>query len=111
MPDHPLPGRDNDADRSPPCVLRLYVSGTMRCSGNAIASLRRICETHLQNRYDLEVVDVYQNPAATRQDQVVAVLTLVKLRPGPLRRVIGNPSDHEKVLAELEIVPENGSGG
>jgi circadian clock protein KaiB len=111
LTDSPLPGQDAAAGDSPRYVLRLYVSGTTKRSGNAIASLQRICETHLKDHYDLEVVDVYQNPAATRNDQVVAVPTLVKALPAPVRRLIGDLSDRERVLAGLEIVPKGGSPG
>ncbi len=87
-------------------VLRLYVSGTTARSARAIASMQRICETHLHGQYDLDVVDVYQNPTAARDDDIVAVPTLVKLLPEPLQRLIGDLSDREKVLASLRIVPK-----
>ena len=63
---------------------------------------------HLKDQYELDVVDIYQNPAATRQDQIVAAPTLVKLLPAPLRRLIGDLSDRERVLAGLDIVPRAG---
>jgi circadian clock protein KaiB len=87
-------------------LLRLYVSGTTARSVRAIASMKQICETHLHGRYDLDVVDVYQNPTTVRDDDVVAVPTLVKLLPEPLRRLIGDLSVREKVLAALSIVPK-----
>lgn len=92
----------------PQYVLRLYVSGTTARSARAIASMRRLCETHLKDQYELEVVDIYQNPAATRQDQIVAAPTLVRLLPAPLRRLIGDLSDRERVLAGLDIVARAG---
>ena len=92
----------------PRYVLRLYVSGTTARSARAIASMRRLCEIHLKDQYELEVVDIYQNPEATRQDQIVAAPTLVKLLPAPLRRLIGDLSDRERVLAGLDIVPKTG---
>jgi circadian clock protein KaiB len=67
--------------------------------------MRRICEEKLAGRYDLEVIDVYQHPEATRDLQVVATPTLVKVLPEPLRRIIGDLSDREKVLAGLNILP------
>lgn len=87
-------------------VLRLYVSGTTARSVRAIASMRRLCETHLKGRYDLDVVDVYQDPEATKEGQIVAVPTLVRLLPAPLRRLIGDLSDRERVLAGLDILPK-----
>jgi circadian clock protein KaiB len=92
-------------------ILRLYVSGTTVRSERAIASMRRLCETHLKGDYVLEVFDVYQNPGATKEDQIVAVPTLVKLLPVPLRRLIGDLSDRERVLAALDIVPKTGPVG
>ena len=86
-------------------VLRLYVTGSTPRSTKAIENIRKICDTHLKDRFELEVVDIYQNPAAAREGQVIAAPTLVKLLPEPLRRVIGDLSDHERVLAGLSIVP------
>jgi circadian clock protein KaiB len=90
---------------APRYVLRLYVSGRTPRSAKAISSMQRICETYLQGRYELDVIDIYQDPEATRADQIVAVPTLVKALPTPLRRLIGDLSDRERVLAGLEIIP------
>jgi len=89
-------------------VLRLFVTGSTNRSQRAIENMRKICEEHLAGRYDLEVIDVYQNPDATRDLQVVATPTLVKVLPEPLRRIIGDLSDRERVLAGLNIVPLGG---
>ena len=86
-------------------VLRLYVTGSTPRSTRAIENMHRICEEHLAGRYDLEVIDIYQNPEATRDAQVIAAPTLVKMLPEPLRRVIGDLSDHERVLAGLNLTP------
>lgn len=86
-------------------VLRLYVTGSTPRSVRAIENMRRICEEHLPGRYDLEVIDIYQNPDATREAQIIAAPTLVKMLPEPLRRVIGDLSDHERVLAGLNLAP------
>jgi circadian clock protein KaiB len=67
--------------------------------------MRNICEENLSGRYDLEVVDVYENPDATRELQIVATPTLVKILPEPLRRIIGDLSNKEKVLAGLNLIP------
>ena len=84
-------------------VLRLFVTGTTSRSQRAIANMRKICEEKLEGRYDLEIIDVYQDPEATRDWQVVATPTLVKVLPEPLRRIIGDLSDREKVLAGLNL--------
>ena len=85
--------------------LRLFVTGSTPRSARAIANMRRICEENLAGQYDLEVIDVYQDPEATRELQVVATPTLVKVLPEPLRRIIGDLSDREKVLAGLNLTP------
>lgn len=90
--------------------LRLFISGSTTRSTRAIENMRRICDEHLAGRYDLEVVDVYEHPEATREMQVVATPTLVKLLPEPLRRIIGDLSDKERVLAGLDLVPVTNSG-
>lgn len=83
-------------------VLRLYVAGTTPRSAHAIANIRRICEQDLKC-YSLEVVDMYQQPETADGDQVIAVPTLIKLLPAPLRRLIGDLSDKEKVLVGLGV--------
>jgi circadian clock protein KaiB len=85
--------------------LRLFVTGSTPRSARAIANMRKICEENLSGQYDLEVVDVYENPEATRELQVIATPTLVKILPEPLRRIIGDLSDKEKVLAGLNLTP------
>lgn len=99
----------NDADEVDAAAgrykLRLFVTGTTPRSMRAIENMHRICEEVLKGAYDLEVIDVYQNPDATRELQVVATPTLVKVLPLPLRRIIGDLSNRERVLAGLNIVP------
>src|SRR5688500_15342348 len=73
-------------------VLRLYVTGMTPRSTEAIASIKAICEEHLEGRYDLEVIDIYQHPQLAKDEQIIAVPTLVKKLPAPLRRFIGNLS-------------------
>jgi circadian clock protein KaiB len=85
--------------------LRLFVTGSTPRSTRAIENMRRICEENLKGQYDLEVIDVYENPEATRELQVVATPTLVKILPEPLRRIIGDLSDKERVLAGLNLLP------
>jgi circadian clock protein KaiB len=85
--------------------LVLFITGSTLRSTTAIDNMRRICEENLKGRYDLEVIDVYQNPEATKQLQVIATPTLVKVLPEPLRRILGDLSDKERVLAGLNLTP------
>ena len=84
-------------------MLRLYVTGTTACSIRAIANLHELCERYLAGRYDLEVVDVYQQPELAAREQLVAAPTLVKKLPLPLRRLVGDLSNHQRVLAGLDL--------
>jgi len=84
-------------------VLRLYVSGSTLKSSRAVENIKRVCEQHLKDRYDLEVIDVYQQAKLTRDQQIVAVPTLIKRLPLPLRRLIGDMSDQKKVLFGLDL--------
>jgi circadian clock protein KaiB len=85
--------------------LRLYVAGQTPKSLTAIANLKTICEDHLAGRYTIEVVDLLVNPQLAAGDQILAVPTLVRRLPPPIKRVIGNLSDTERVLVGLDIVP------
>ena len=84
-------------------VLRLYVSGSTLKSALAVENIKRICEQYLKNRYDLKVIDIYQQPNLARDEQIVAVPTLIKRLPPPLRRLIGDMSNVEKVLFGLDL--------
>ncbi len=86
-------------------VLRLYVAGNTARSNQAILNIREICEKHLKGRYKLEVVDVYQQPTLAKGEQIIAAPTLVKQLPLPLRRVIGDLSQFERVLLGLDLRP------
>jgi circadian clock protein KaiB len=87
-------------------VLRLYIAGTSAKSTRAIASIKKICEEHLKGRYDLEVIDIYQQPTLARGEQIVAAPTLIKKLPQPLRRFIGDLTDREKILVGLDLKPK-----
>jgi len=91
------------ATRSKDYVLRLYVTGATPMSRRAILNINAICSEHLQGRYDLEVIDIYQKPALAKDQQIVAAPTLIKQLPLPLRRIIGDLSDREGVLFGLEL--------
>ena len=88
-------------------VLRLYVSGSTSKSALAVENIKRICEQHLKDRYDLAVIDIYQQPSLARDEQIVAVPTLIKRFPLPVRRFIGDLSNVKKVLLGLDLgLPE-----
>jgi len=89
--------------RQPKYVLRLYISGSTSKSAQAVENIKRVCEQHLKNRYDLEVIDIYQQAHLARDEQIVAVPTLIKRLPPPLRRLIGDMSDLKKVLFGLDL--------
>ena len=84
-------------------VLRLYISGSTSKSARAVENIKRVCEQHLKNRYHLEVIDIYQQAHLARDEQIVAVPTLIKRLPPPLRRLIGDMSDLKKVLFGLDL--------
>ena len=86
-------------------LLRLYVTGTTGKSVRASQNVRRICEEHLKDVYELEVVDIYKNLPLARGDQIIAAPTLIKRLPSPLRRLIGDMSDEQRVLVGLDIRP------
>ena len=84
-------------------VLQLYVTGLTPRSTQAIATIKAICEEHLTGRYDLEVIDIYQQPTLAQGAQIIAVPTLIKKLPLPLRRLIGDLSDEDRVLLGLDL--------
>ncbi|HEY3451605.1 MAG TPA: circadian clock KaiB family protein [Myxococcales bacterium] len=84
-------------------LLKLYVTGTTPASVRAIQRVRSVCEEHLQGRYDLEVVDIYQKPSLAKDEQIIATPTLIKVLPAPLRRFIGDLTKAEKVLFGLDL--------
>ena len=87
-------------------VLRLYIAGATPKSTEAIVNIKRICEEHLKGRYELEVIDIYQQPVLAKGEQIVAVPTLVKKLPLPLRKFIGSMQDVERILLGLDIKPK-----
>jgi circadian clock protein KaiB len=88
--------------------LKLYITGASPRAATAIANLRRICEDELRGEYELEIIDVLEHPEAAENDRILATPTLVKNLPPPLRRVIGDLSDKDKVLLGLEVRPVPG---
>ena len=86
-------------------LLRLYVAGQTAKSIEAFTNLKQICETHLQGRYQIEVVDLLQNPALARGDQILALPAVVRQLPPPVKKLIGNFSNVERVLVGLDLRP------
>jgi circadian clock protein KaiB len=85
-------------------ILRLYVAGTTPQSTRAILNAQKICEEHLGGRYQLEVIDIYQRPQLARDEQIIAVPTLVRHLPAPLRKLVGDLSNSERVLIGLDLL-------
>jgi circadian clock protein KaiB len=96
---------DGSTDTVPEWQLRLYVAGGTPRSTTALRNLRVLCETHLAGRYTIEVVDLLVNPQLAAGDQILAVPTLVRKLPEPIRKIIGDLSQEEKVLVGLDIQP------
>ena len=88
-------------------VLRLYVTGLTPKSTLAIANVRKICEEHLAGRYELDVIDIYQQPKLAKGEQLIATPTLIKKLPLPLRKLIGDMSDTERFLVGIDLKPKN----
>jgi circadian clock protein KaiB len=86
--------------------LRLYIAGQTRKSIAALTNLRRICDEHLAGRYRVEIIDLMENPQQAQHDQIVAIPTLVRRLPEPIRRIIGDLSNSERVLVGLEVEPK-----
>jgi circadian clock protein KaiB len=85
-------------------VLRLYITGSTPRSMRAISNIRKICEEHLDGRYDLEVVDISQHPSLAEGEQIIAAPTLIKKLPLPLRRFIGDMSQTDRILLGLDLL-------
>ena len=85
--------------------LRLYTAGQTPKSMTALRNLKRVCDEHLSGRYQLEVIDLLQNPRLAKDHQIVAIPTLVRDLPNPIRKIIGDLSDTERTLVGLDLVP------
>ncbi len=94
--------KENSA-MQPLYLLKLYITGASPNSVKAVNNLKIICEQYLKGRYELEIVDIYQDPLTAKNEQIVALPLLIKSRPLPVRRLIGNMSDTKKVLEGLEL--------
>lgn len=85
-------------------ILRLYITGTTSRSMLAITNLKKICKEYLEGSYELEVIDLFQQPALAKDEQIIAAPTLIKKLPLPFRRIIGDMSNKEKVLMGLDLI-------
>lgn len=94
-----------ESARSQTYVLRLYVAGINQRSNRAVFNVRNLCEKYLKGRYQLQVVDIYQQPELAKSANLIAAPTLIKELPVPLRRLVGDFSDIDRVLVGLNIVP------
>ncbi len=92
-------------------VLRLYVTGSTLRSAKAIETIRALCDDYLAGHYDLTVVDIYQQPTAAQDDQIIAAPTLVKSEPLPHKRLIGDLSDRDRILVGLDLTHETPDHG
>ncbi len=88
-------------------LLKLYITGKTAKSERAIGNLNRICESDLGKEYELNVIDVLENPQLAENEKILATPTLIKALPPPLRRIIGDLTDQDKVLLGLDIVPSH----
>lgn len=91
-------------------ILRLYVTGSSHRSLQAVYNLKKICEEYLPDDYDLEVIDIYKDPGAAREEQIIAAPTLVKKLPRPLRKFVGDMSNTQKILIGLDLYERQENG-
>ena len=103
MPKRRVAGSNDRSDRM--WQLRLYVAGQTPKALKAFANLKKICEDHLKDRYRIDVIDLLEQPHLSQGDQIVAIPTLVRKLPQPLRKIIGDLSDTERVLVGLDLRP------
>jgi circadian clock protein KaiB len=95
------------AKRSQIWALRLYIAGKTPKSVTALNNLKKYCETHLKDQYTIEIIDLLERPQLAEGDQILAIPTLVRKMPEPIRKIIGDLSNEEKVLVGLNIIPAN----
>jgi circadian clock protein KaiB len=102
-----LPKTDGSAAVEEPWQLRLYIAGQTAKSIAAMNNLKKLCEEHLAGKFEIEVVDLLENPQLARGDQIVAIPTLVRKLPSPMRKIIGDLSNTERALVGLQLRPAN----
>ena len=94
---------DENLGNKPAWLLRLYVAGRSPKCVTALANLKRFCEEHMAGQYDIEVIDLLENPRLAKDDQIVAIPTLVRKLPEPLRKIIGDLSNSERMFVGLDL--------
>jgi circadian clock protein KaiB len=97
------PGKNGQESGKPKFFLRLYVTGSTPRSVKSIENLKTFCEKHLKGDYEMEVIDIYQQPALASENQIIAAPTLIKSLPLPLRRLVGDLSNQDRVLSGLDL--------
>jgi len=102
------PDDTTPATRPDNWLLRLYIAGQTPKSLAAISNLHRICEQHLAGKFEIEVIDLLRNPELAEADKIIAIPTLVRKLPEPLRKIIGDLSDTDKTLVGLQLEPKRG---
>jgi circadian clock protein KaiB len=100
-----LTGNGQTSEEDTKWVLRLYVAGRTPKCVTALENLKQFCEEYMAGRYEIEVVDLLENPRLAKDDQIIAIPTLVKKLPEPLKKIIGNLSDTERMLVGLDLKP------
>jgi circadian clock protein KaiB len=95
--------KNGEESGKPKFLLRLYVTGQTPRSVKSVENLKRFCEKHLKGRYEMEVIDIYQQPALASENQIIAAPTLIKRLPLPLRRLVGDFSNQDRVLSGLDL--------
>ncbi len=105
----PAPETGAPAESAEMWFLRLYVAGQTPKSLRAFGNLKALCETHLAGRYDIEIIDLVEHPGLAQTDDILAVPTLVRRLPAPLRKIIGDLSNTERVLIGLKLQPQTSS--
>jgi circadian clock protein KaiB len=95
--------KNGEESGKPKFLLRLYVTGQTPRSVKSVENLKRFCEKHLKDQYEMEVIDIYQQPALASENQIIAAPTLIKRLPLPLRRLVGDFSNQDRVLSGLDL--------
>ena len=104
-------GTDLDESKHAVYRLQLYITGSTPKSTRAVHNLMRMCQEHLAGRYELEVIDIYQQPELAQIEDIIAVPTLVKKRPLPVQKVLGDLSNTQKLVSGLDLPPRLADGG
>jgi circadian clock protein KaiB len=99
------PDSTDQADSGPEYVLHLFITGATPNSTRAVRNIKEICDQYLAGRYELLIIDMYQQPELAQQEQLIGAPTLIKRRPGLVRRLVGDLSDRDRVLKALGISP------